>query len=57
MGAELLCKINSDLSTADETKFKIKNRHWWQSKKKYMRVQYDIRVVIGPADLTFELCE
>jgi hypothetical protein len=55
--ANMLCKITCDLSTADENKFKVKNRHWWQMKDKYMRVQYEIRVIIGPADITFELCK
>lgn len=56
-GADMLCKITCDLSTADEKKFKMKNRHWWQSGARYMRVQYEIRVVMGAADITFELCE
>jgi hypothetical protein len=56
-GANVLCRITCDLSAADERKFQWKNRHWWQSKAKYMRVQYEIRVVIGAADITFELCE
>jgi hypothetical protein len=56
--APLLCEIKSDLTGADENKFKLKNRHWWQfNKAKYFRVDYQIRVLIGPADINFELCE
>jgi hypothetical protein len=55
--AEVLCEIKSDLSGADEKKFKKKNRHWWQFKDPYYRVDYQIKVVIGPADIRFELCE
>jgi hypothetical protein len=55
--AEILCEIKSDLSGADERKFKKKNRHWWQFKAPYYRVDYQIRVVIGPADVRFELCK
>jgi hypothetical protein len=57
VNANILCKITSDLSKADERKFKVKNRHWWQKRQRYMRAQYEIRVAIGPADITFELCE
>jgi hypothetical protein len=55
--AEMLCEVKSDLSGADEKKFKKKNRHWWQFKAPYYRVDYQIKVVIGPADVRFELCE
>jgi len=53
--AEVLCEVKSDLSGADERKFKRKNRHWWQFKQPYLRVDYQVRVVIGPADIRFEL--
>jgi hypothetical protein len=35
--------------------FKLKNRHWWNSGKKYHRVQYTVKVNLGPADICFEL--
>lgn len=56
-GVKVLCEVKSDLSTVDETKFKMKNRHWWQFKEKYMRVDYSVKVVVGPADLQFQLCK
>ena len=53
-----LCELKSDLTGADNRKFKMKNRHWWQmGKKKYMRVDYFIKCLVGPADITFELCK
>jgi hypothetical protein len=35
--------------------FKLKNRHWWNSGKKYHRINFVIKVNLGPADLSFEL--
>lgn len=56
-GAEtrILCEIQSDLSAADEKKFQEKNKHFWSLQKHYFRVEYSIRVLIGPADIRFEL--
>lgn len=34
---------------------KLKNRHWWNSGKKYHRINFAIKVNLGPADLSFEL--
>jgi hypothetical protein len=56
-GVRVLCEVKSDLSTVDEKKFKMKNRHWWQFKQQYMRVDYMVKVVVGPADLSFQLCK
>jgi hypothetical protein len=53
--AQVLCKVVSDLSTIHDSRFKLKNRHWWSIGKPYRRCNYDIRVVIGPADVNFEL--
>ncbi|KIW01595.1 uncharacterized protein PV09_07067 [Verruconis gallopava] len=54
-GADVLCRITCDLSAADEKKFKEKNRHWWSTGERYLRVQYEVHVVMGAADITFEL--
>jgi hypothetical protein len=51
----ILCEINSDLSAADEKKFQEKNRHFWSLQKHYLRIEYSVRVLIGPADIRFEL--
>jgi hypothetical protein len=70
LDAQVLCKIVSDLSAIQETRFKLvsprsrhirftnsrqKNRHWWSIGKPYRRCNYDVKVVIGPADINFEL--
>jgi hypothetical protein len=51
----ILCEINSDLSSADEKKFVEKNKSFWSTKKHYFRIEYSVRVLIGPADIRFEL--
>jgi len=55
--AQILCEVQSDLSAADEKNFKRKYRHFWTAGKTYLRVDYQVRVLIGPADILFELCE
>lgn len=57
LDAHILCEIESDLSTADETKFKEKNRRFWSLGKHYFKVDYEVKVLIGPADVRFELCK
>lgn len=52
-----LCDIESDLSGQDEKNFKEKNKKIWKPGPRYYRVDYQIKVLIGPADLRFELCE
>ncbi|EDU42589.1 conserved hypothetical protein [Pyrenophora tritici-repentis Pt-1C-BFP] len=51
----ILCEINSDLSGADEKKFQEKNKRFWSLHKHYLRIAYTVRVLIGPADIRFEL--
>ncbi|KAF2851970.1 hypothetical protein T440DRAFT_447442 [Plenodomus tracheiphilus IPT5] len=51
----ILCEISSDLSAADEKKFVERNRHFWSLQKHYLRIEYSVRVLIGPADIKFEL--
>ncbi|KAF2497224.1 hypothetical protein BU16DRAFT_617235 [Lophium mytilinum] len=53
--ARLLCEIESDLSTADEKRFVEKNKQFWKVAKHYFKVEYQIRVIIGAADIRFEL--
>ncbi|KAL8663144.1 MAG: hypothetical protein Q9168_008140 [Polycauliona sp. 1 TL-2023] len=53
--AQILCEVQSNLSTADERHFKRKNRHFWNSGEPYFRVDYQIKVLLGPADIRFEL--
>lgn len=51
----VLCEISSDLSSVDEKKFTEKNRRFWSLGKHYFKVEYQVRVLIGPADIRFEL--
>ncbi|PVH93403.1 hypothetical protein DM02DRAFT_619306 [Periconia macrospinosa] len=51
----ILCEISSDLSSTAPTRFAERNRHFWSLGKHYLRIEYQIRVLIGPADLRFEL--
>ncbi|PSN75303.1 hypothetical protein BS50DRAFT_567996 [Corynespora cassiicola Philippines] len=51
----ILCEISSDLSAADEKKFTEKNKRFWSLGKHYFRVEYQVKVLIGPADIRFEL--
>ena len=57
IGVEKLCEVESDLSSADETKFKERNKRLWQTGEHFFEVTYQVKVVIGPADLRFELCK
>ncbi len=50
-----MCKVESDFSSIPLSQFKLKNRHWWNSGKKYHRIRFVIKVNFGPADLSFEL--
>jgi hypothetical protein len=51
----ILCEISSDLSTASEKRFIEKNKYFWSLGKHYFKVEYQVRVLIGPADIRFEL--
>ncbi|KAH7394392.1 hypothetical protein BKA66DRAFT_411060 [Pyrenochaeta sp. MPI-SDFR-AT-0127] len=45
----------SDFSSLPLTLFKLKNRHWWSFGPKYHRINYVVKVNLGPADVSFEL--
>lgn len=47
----------SDLSSIDERMFKVKNRRLWQPGEPYYEISYQVKVIIGAADLRFELCK
>lgn len=51
----VLCEIQGDLSSADESRFTEKNKRFWNLGKHYFKVEYQVRVLIGPADIRFEL--
>jgi hypothetical protein len=50
-----VCRIDSDFSSVPLNMFKLKNRHWWSTAPKYHRIDYVVKVNLGPADITFEL--
>ncbi|KAH7088370.1 hypothetical protein FB567DRAFT_494604 [Paraphoma chrysanthemicola] len=50
-----ICSISSDFSSVPLSTFKLKNRHWWNSGPKYHRINYVVKVNLGPADVSFEL--
>ncbi|OJZ81557.1 hypothetical protein ASPFODRAFT_51951 [Aspergillus luchuensis CBS 106.47] len=51
-GWQTVC--NLDIAT-DNVDKKLKNRHWYSSKPAFWRTSFEVRVVVGPADLTFQL--
>ncbi|OKP09724.1 hypothetical protein PENSUB_4995 [Penicillium subrubescens] len=51
-GAQRICDL--DIST-DSVDKKLKNRHWYSMKPAFWRSTFDVRVVVGPADLSFQL--
>ncbi|KAF2691612.1 hypothetical protein K458DRAFT_438019 [Lentithecium fluviatile CBS 122367] len=50
-----VCKVHSDFSSIPLTNFKLKNRHWWNTGAKYHRIEFVVKVNLGPADICFEL--
>ena len=53
-GVQVLCEVESNLRDSAVER-KLKNRHWWNYREKYLRVQFDVNVIIGAADLQFQL--
>ena len=51
-GAKSVCAVESVLSHRD---MKKKNRHWYNRGPEYYRAEFDMRVIIGAADLKFEM--
>jgi hypothetical protein len=51
LDCKILCQVLSDFSTVDITTFKLKNRHFWNTGKKYYRVEYVVKVGLGPVSL------
>ena len=53
-GVQLLCSVESLLKDSG-VDMKLKNRHWYNRGEKYVRVRFDVRMVLGSADLQFQL--
>lgn len=51
-GAKSICTLSV---YTDGVKKKLKNRHWYNSGPAYWILNFKVKVVVGPADLKFEL--
>ncbi|KAI9037071.1 Hsp70 family protein [Aspergillus affinis] len=51
-GIQKVCDL--DISTEEVDK-KLKNRHWYSIKPHFWRVAFEVKIVVGPADLSFQL--
>jgi len=47
-----LCSLESVLDRGD---LKLKNRHWYNFRPQYFRAEFELRILIGPADLRFQI--
>ncbi|KAL4923834.1 uncharacterized protein BDV17DRAFT_296016 [Aspergillus undulatus] len=47
-----VCSLDIDTENVDR---KLKNRRWYSMRPQYWRATFDARVVVGAADLTFQL--
>lgn len=53
-GAFHLCTIETDLGNVSQDEFELKNKQCWKGKRYYL-AKFQVRVVIAPVDLKFEL--
>ena len=53
-GAKIVCGVESVLKDKG-IDMKLKNRHWYNKGEKYFRVRFDVKVILGAADLKFQL--
>ncbi|PGH23948.1 hypothetical protein AJ80_02010 [Polytolypa hystricis UAMH7299] len=51
-GAKSVCILSVYTEGVEK---KLKNRHWYNSDPAYWMVKFNVKVVVGPADLKFEL--
>lgn len=49
-GVRGMCKVKSRLPPD----MKMKNRHWYNAGSQYLKAEFDMQVIIGPADLKFQ---
>lgn len=56
-GAKQLCTIRSDLSGVSDGELdpKTKSKGLFTRSKRWFNCSYEVRAIVGPADLTFEL--
>lgn len=53
-GAKVLCGIESVLKDKG-VDMKVKNRHFYNRGERFLRVRFDVRVILGAADLRFQI--
>ena len=53
-GAERLCDVESVLE-GKGVEMKRKNRHWYNRGEQYVRARFNIKVILGAADIRFQL--
>lgn len=51
-GVQHVCSLDINTDNVDR---KMKNRRWFNMRPRYWRATFDVRVVVGAADLTFQL--
>lgn len=56
-GAKQLCTVRSDLSGVKDNELELKKRSrgFLSRSQKWLNCSYEVRAIIGPADLNFEL--
>ena len=53
-GAKILCGVESVLKDKG-VDMKMKNRHFYNKREKFLRIRFNIRVILGAADLKFQI--
>lgn len=53
-GAKRLCEVESVLENKG-VEMKVKNRHWYNRGNEYVRAKFNIKVILGAADIKFQL--
>ncbi|KAJ5698126.1 hypothetical protein N7462_000131 [Penicillium macrosclerotiorum] len=52
IGVQRVCDLDIVTEGVDR---KLKNRHWYNTRPSFWRTKFDVKVVVGPADLSFQL--
>lgn len=53
-GVYKLCQVYANLEGVSESEFQLKNKRAWQGEAYYIAT-FTVKVIVGPADLKFEL--
>ena len=51
LGVERLCDVEADLTNLDDSIFKERNKQFWKRGDRYLEVSYQVKLVIGSADI------